>query len=97
MQGFVVSAVSPHTLTVRPVVDSADRVYEILIQQPNDMTSVVVDGQVVVQLREGDRVQVRRAKPQFKMIEVPGHSYYTTLREKLGWSGRFVSKKYRRK
>jgi len=31
---------------------------------------------------------VERAAPQFKMIEVHGHSYYGTLREKLGWSGR---------
>ncbi len=96
MQGFVVSAVSPHTLTVRPVVDSANRVYEVSVQQPNEMTSVVVDGKVITQLLKGDRVRVKRAEPQFKMIQVPGHSYYTTLREKLGWSGRFASKKSRK-
>ena len=25
----------------------------------------------------------------FKLVAAPGHSYYRTLREKLGWSGRF--------
>ncbi|MEM7315160.1 MAG: NAD(+)/NADH kinase [Planctomycetota bacterium] len=96
MQGFVISAISPHTLTVRPVVDSANRVYEVSMQQPNEMTSVVVDGRVITQVQAGDRVRVKRAESQFRMIQVPGHSYYTTLREKLGWSGRFASKKTRK-
>ncbi|GAG36796.1 unnamed protein product, partial [marine sediment metagenome] len=25
---------------------------------------------------------------RFKLVVAPGHSYYRTLREKLGWSGR---------
>ncbi len=93
LQAFVISAVSPHTLTVRPVVDGADRVYEIEVDQPNQWTSVVVDGQVLHTLEKADRVRVRRAKAEFKMIEIVGHDYYKTLREKLGWGGRFASKK----
>ncbi|HMP80000.1 MAG TPA: NAD(+)/NADH kinase, partial [Pirellulaceae bacterium] len=41
---FVLSAISPHTLTVRPVVDLAERQYELRVRQPNPSTSVVVDG-----------------------------------------------------
>jgi NAD+ kinase len=88
VQAFVISPISPHTLTVRPLVDTADRVYEMVCQQPNTGTSVVVDGHVLDQLTSADRVRVERAKSTFKMIEVAGHSYYRTLREKLGWSGR---------
>ncbi len=29
LQAFVISPISPHTLTVRPVVDRADRIYEV--------------------------------------------------------------------
>lgn len=96
VQCFVVSAVSPHTLTVRPVVDTADRVFEIAVHKPHDSTSVVVDGQVVHQISEQDRIRVVKAEPQFTMIEVPGHSYYQTLREKLGWGGRIATKKSKR-
>jgi NAD+ kinase len=87
MQAFVISPVSPHTLTVRPVVDSADRVYEMIVREPIASTTVVVDGRSVCQLTADHRVRVERAAPTFKVIEVRGHSYYRTLREKLGWGG----------
>lgn len=89
LQAFVISPISPHTLTVRPIVDTAERVYEMVCERPNEGTSVVVDGRVLCQLTGEDRVCVQRAGPAFQMIEVAGHEYYRTLREKLGWSGRF--------
>ena len=87
MQAFVVSPISPHTLTNRPVVDSAERTFELVVERPNSGTAVVVDGQVFGNLQAGDRVTIRRAATAFQLIEVPGHSYYKTLREKLGWGG----------
>ncbi len=87
LQAFVVSPINPHTLTVRPVVDSADRVLELVVQSPGETTSAVLDGQVLSHLQRADRVRIRRAKPVFRMIQVAGNDYYRTLREKLGWSG----------
>ena len=87
LPAFVISPISPHTLTVRPVVDTAERVYEMAVSDPDESTSVVVDGQVLSTLTASDRVRVRRAEPKFQLIEVPGNNYYRTLREKLGWGG----------
>ena len=83
----MISPISPHTLTVRPVVDSADRVYELVAAKPNESAAVVLDGQVVTKLQAGDRVRVFRSKSIFQLIEVSGNNYYQTLREKLGWGG----------
>ena len=88
LQAFVVSPISPHTLTNRPVVDSADRVYELVVTRPNPGTSAVADGRVIALLEPEDRVRIERAKVRFKLLAVPGHNYYRTLREKLGWGGR---------
>ncbi|MCG2682342.1 MAG: NAD(+)/NADH kinase [Planctomycetales bacterium] len=88
LQAFVVLPLNPHTLTMRPVVDSADRVYEMVVERPNEGTSVVVDGRAVCRLQPGDRVRVERAAPRFKLVANPGHTYYRSLREKLGWGGR---------
>jgi len=87
LQAFVISPISPHTLTNRPVIDSADRVYEMIVRQPQDSTAVVVDGEVLCGLAPGDRVRIQRAAAQFRLVEVAGHGYYRTLREKLGWGG----------
>lgn len=87
LQAFVISPISPHTLTNRPVVDSADRVYEIVVPDPYEGTALVVDGKVACQLIAGDRIRITRSKAEFQLIEVHGHGYYRTLREKLGWGG----------
>lgn len=87
MQAFVISPISPHTLTVRPVVDRADRIYELVVRRPHASISVVVDGQMICQLQPGDRVRIGEAEPRFQTIEVGEQNYYRTLRDKLGWRG----------
>lgn len=87
LQAFVVSPISAHTLTNRPVVDSADRVLEIAVPQPNEGTALMVDGRAIGKLEASDRVRIVRSQAMFQTVEVRGHSYYRTLREKLGWGG----------
>ena len=90
LQAFVISPISPHTLTNRPVVDSADRVYELAVATPNVPAAAVVDGRMLCSLETNDRVRVQRATAHFKLITGVGHTYYRTLREKLGWCGRVL-------
>lgn len=92
LQAFVISPISPHTLSNRPVVDAADRIYELVVPRPHAGTAAIVDGRLLGSLSPGDRVRVERAKPCFKLVEAPGHGYYRTLREKLGWGGRLPSR-----
>jgi NAD+ kinase len=92
LQAFVISPISPHTLTVRPVVDTADRIYEIVVSKPNESTCIVLDGQVLSGIQANHRVRIQRADSVFQMVQVTGNSYYRTLREKLGWGGQFANK-----
>lgn len=87
LQAFVILPISPHTLTVRPVVDAADRIYEIQVREPLEATAVVVDGRVLANLESSDRVRVERAAACFRLVEMGDQNYYRTLREKLGWAG----------
>ena len=93
LDAFVISPLSPHSLTVRPVVDSADRIMEMQIHGGAADTAVTVDGQVLANITELDRVQVARAAETFRMVEVAGQNDYQTLREKLDWGGRIRHKK----
>jgi NAD+ kinase len=94
MQAFVIVPISPHTLTVRPVVDTAQRIYEMAVRVPREGTSVVVDGVVLGSVTEADRVRVQRAESGFKMLQVAGQDDYATLREKLGWGGIIRGRKH---
>lgn len=87
LKAFVISPINPHTLTVRPVVDTAERVYELVVTNPGPNTSVVLDGQAKTTILDTDRVRITEAKPAFQLIQIEGQGYYRTLREKLGWSG----------
>jgi NAD+ kinase len=87
LQAFVISPISPHTLTMRPVVDTADRIFELALSRPHDSATVVVDGRVVSNFTTQDRIRVQRANTTFQLVSAPGQSDYKTLRDKLGWSG----------
>jgi NAD+ kinase len=87
MQALAIVPISPHTLTHRPVVDSADRVFELVVPRPHAGTSLVVDGRVLGTLEPADRVRIVRSEARFQMVEVRGQGYYRTLHEKLGWGG----------
>ncbi len=88
LQAFVITPICPHTLTNRPLVDSADCVYQMKVPRAPEGTTLVIDGQVRVPLAPGDVVEVTRAAVCFQMAKVPGSSYYATLHRKLGWGGR---------
>jgi NAD+ kinase len=87
LDAFVIVPISPHTLTHRPVVDSAERTIELLVPQPHAGTSLVVDGRVLCTLTAEDRVKIVRSSARFQTVEVSGQSYYRTLHDKLGWGG----------
>ncbi len=89
LEAVVISPISPHTLTVRPLVESADRVFDLETNQANDSAALVVDGNVVCSLSRGHRVRISRSKLNFKLIEVSNNNYYQTLRDKLGWGKGF--------
>jgi len=84
LNAFVITPMCGHTLTSRPLVDSADKTYTIGVGQA-ESAWVVVDGQDCGALQPGDRVTVRRAPVAFRLVKVPGKTYYQTLREKLRW------------
>jgi len=82
---FVVTPLCAHTLTQRPLVDGTHKVYEMVPLAAGVATVLVIDGQVQVPVSSGDRVIVRRGQTPFPMVRLPGHSFYRTLRDKLGW------------
>lgn len=88
LQGFVITPICPHTLTNRPLVDSAECIYTLTLLESSDGTTAVIDGQIRHPVEVGDRIEVRRAPVSLQLAQVVGHSFYQTLHRKLGWGSR---------
>lgn len=87
LQAFVITPISPHTLTNRPLVDRADSIYTLTLPDVPDGATLVIDGQIKLPLKRGDRIEVRKAAVNFQFAHLCDHSYYATLHKKLGWGG----------
>jgi NAD+ kinase len=85
LSAFVITPICPHMLTNRPVVESADKIYTIHILRDSAGTALVIDGQLILPVKVGYRVTVRKAPVTFQLVKVPGRSFYQTLRDKLHW------------
>ena len=85
LSAFVITPICPHMLAYRPVVESADKTYIIVVRRASAGTTLIVDGQENIPVTVRHRVTVRRAPVSFMLVKVPGHNYYQTLRDKLRW------------
>lgn len=86
LNAFVITPICPHTLTHRPLVESADKEYRIRLAKADMAAMVILDGQEIVSISNHDQVIIRRAPVPFQLVKVAGHSYYQTLRDKLRWA-----------
>jgi NAD+ kinase len=77
--------VSPHTLSNRPIVISSGCTVEIVVRDTPEPRAHF-DSHSRCDLREGDRIVVRRSASTINLLHPEGHSYYSMLREKLHWN-----------
>lgn len=77
--------VCPHTLSNRPIVISSDCTIEIVVHDADDPRAHF-DSHSHFDLREGDRIAVRRYPHAIRLLHPVGHSYYGMLRQKLNWN-----------
>jgi len=82
---MTLAPVSPHTLSARPIVVSGDSLVEVRMHEAEDVR-VHFDSHSHFVLNGDDRVRIRRASHEVRLLHPVGHSYYRMLREKLRWS-----------
>jgi NAD+ kinase len=82
---MILTPICPHTLTIRPLVLPADRELKIrVVSQPHEVL-FSYDGQVFEIAEYPFEVRIIRSGFSVNMIQLPGHSYFDTLRTKLMW------------
>jgi NAD+ kinase len=84
-RAIVLSPISPHSLTHRPLVVAGDSTIEVVTRAANFGTTVAIDGQVSFPMKAGDQLIVRRWPRDFQLVRNPGQAKWYTLITKLKW------------
>ena len=87
VDAFVVTAVSAHSLTHRPLVVRDTSKIEIVVSTGMEEAYLSIDGQVGMPMVDGDRVQCRKSEYQVNLLHTKG-TFFDVLRTKLKWGQR---------
>jgi NAD+ kinase len=84
VKGYVVSYISPHSLTARALVVAPADVLSVGNAEGREPVDVAIDGAQVATLAPGTALDIRFADNVGKLAQLPGTSFYHRIREKFG-------------
>jgi NAD+ kinase len=84
----VIAPICPHTLTNRPIVVSDEARIKVEVKSHDEDVLLTADGQVGMQLRGDDIVELRKSNHCTRLIRSPDKDYFQILRTKLRWGER---------
>jgi len=84
--GITITPICAQSLAFRPVVVSAGETITLSMRRVNEGTCVVLDGQLQMPLRAGDRVRVRQHGRKALFVSNPSNRYWDALRAKMRWA-----------
>jgi NAD+ kinase len=87
LETIVLTPVAAHTLAIRPLMLPSSVEVTLRADDASEELLVTVDGQVGTTFAAGETLSVRRAPGGVLIVRFPGSSFFTTLRQKLGWGG----------
>ena len=87
LDALIISAICPHSLTLRPIVLPGHLPVTITLEYGED-AHLVLDGQVELALLPGDRIEFQRSEKSIDILRDANFSFFQLLQEKLHWSNR---------
>ncbi len=84
VEGYVVSYISPHSLTARALVVAPGDVLTVGNAAGREPVDVAVDGVQLSEMEPGAAMEVRFATGAGRLAQLPGTSFYHRIREKFG-------------
>lgn len=83
---FVITPICPHSLSNRSLVVSDNSKVELAPAPDAECPMLfTVDGREVININLHDRIVVQQAGHALPLLRLEDRSFYTTLRQKLGW------------
>lgn len=87
VDAFVITPVSPHSLTHRPLVVRDSVQIEIVVKTGEEEAYLSVDGQVGMPVRDEDKIVCRKAEYKVQLLRIR-RAFFEVLRTKLKWGQR---------
>ena len=87
MDALVLTPICSHTLTNRPIVIPGNHRVEVTLLADQEVMATV-DGQIGVNLKIGDTVEVVKAAARIQLVRFPQKGFFSVLRTKLKWGER---------
>lgn len=84
-KAITLSPISPHSLTVKPVVLSSEQVIKLRANSPHKSVQVSCDGQRVFSFQPPLEIVIKKSNRPLKLIKTSLTTYFETLRNKLMW------------
>ena len=81
---FVLTAVAPHSLNVRPVVIADNKAIELSIESRSGSFLVAVDG-ISQSYPEQTTLTLRKAAHTIRVVKQEGNTFFRTLQKKMMW------------
>jgi NAD+ kinase len=88
VEALVITPVSPHSLTQRPLVVRNSAEISLTVKSTSDEAYLTVDGQIGMPVLEGDRVVCKKSQHEVQLLRLPGRTFFEVLRTKLKWGER---------
>ncbi len=88
IEAFVITPICPHTISNRPIVLTPSQNIHIEYKGHKGPIEFVADGLQHFEIKVGDQIHLRKSPKKFKLVNLNGIDYFSTLRHKLGWSGK---------
>ena len=84
---ILVTPICPFMLSSRPIILPSDKVVRTRLDNRDngDNAQVIIDGQPVWEMKEGDLLQIETAEHALRLIVSSTRDYFTILRTKLHW------------
>ena len=84
---LIITPVSPHTLSSRPIIVSNKSMIEVQPGDSNDRLSIHSDGQTIKSINANTKLIIRKSNIKAKFVNFNNESsYYKKLKENLGWN-----------
>ena len=83
-ESFILTPVSPHNLGTRPIVLSDSSEIPFQIEGRSKKYLVSLDSRFET-IDESVKLKIKKERFKVKLVELPGHHYFHTLRQKLNW------------